>query len=129
MTIIYLLQGWEHEISKSLQASQILATKSQKAYRLCGPLKLKTNHHFVRKHFNCIAPWIHKISVSILDITQHYKMFFFSPKDDRPAGHVLKSRLAGMPTTADTLTEKQKCLPTLAEYVPFPACCNISGAI
>ena len=38
--------------------------KSQKACRLRGPLKLKTNHLFVRKHLNCIAQWIHKISMS-----------------------------------------------------------------
>ena len=46
--------------------------KAQKACRLRDPLKLKTNHHFVRNHLNCIAQWI---SVSILDITQHYKIF------------------------------------------------------
>ena len=102
MSMIHIHE-WEHEIWKSLKTSQFLATKSQKACRLHGPLKLKTNHHFVRKHFNCIAQWIHKISVSILDISQHYKMFFFPPKNDRPAGHVLKSRLTGMLATAGTL--------------------------
>ena len=49
--------------------------KSQNACRLSGPLKLKTNHHFVTIHLNVIAQWMHKISVPILDITKRYKMY------------------------------------------------------
>ena len=49
LVLVNWLHGWEHEISKSLQASRFLATKSQKACRLHGPLKQKTISSLCKK--------------------------------------------------------------------------------